>query len=843
MRVLITLIFVICGFVRVHGQAQVVFGNGEKLVPLSVNATLLKSSAHTNNQMQKASANSNYFILDTLQLPFIDDFSSNWLKNYNVANYTLIKIDSICYSFLVDAVIVNSLTCSNDTTFTYVYDPSDSSITKTPLSAYQIINYNDPNNPFVATDTTYCYVPYFVYDTVGIPSPDTCFADSCTVIDTLILTTFVNQIDTLAVYGPDTIGAGVSLSLWIDDLAYINNTYAIDPITIGVATLDGVDESGTPHNNFSDPNGYGVADYLTSKPLDLGGLTSNDPVYLTFFYQPEGLGNNPQPEDSLVLEFYAPAKLTWHNIWSVPGTTQADFEHVLIPITSSDYFKKGFQFRFKNYATISGNFDHWHIDYVRLKSNWNTNTISITGVSNNGNGKCRYKAATSHPYAIGDKIIGSGFSVPAYNVTQFVTALSGVDTIETNIGYTVNATGGEFTSLDTTIVDVAFVYDAPSLVKNYEAIPWKHFLKDTINQLKLNLEVIATNNDVDGKTTAHLFLINDIFDSVLLDTVPNSIQLGAFKDSAYTTIPINNLNYICYSPANSCFSPNSDYAVLEIVNVLTTLPDDNRGNDTLRNYQRFYNYYAYDDGSAEAAYSLVGNGSKVAYRFTTITPDTIRAIDMFFAQTEEDVSSEFFYLTIWSSINPEVILYQRPFMTPEYEDSLNEFHTYLVDEILVLSGTYYIGFVQVNDVDINLGFDKNTVANSNLYYNTTGTWLQSIIPGAMMMRPLFGDTVIIPLGVQEDVYNQVEKLEIDYLVYPNPGRDIIYFEQRSRGLASNIDADVEMKIIDLYGRIVMRIPALENSADVSNLGEGLYFFEFRNTSSGKTTTKKIFITR
>ena len=111
------------------------------------------------------------------------------------------------------------------------------------------------------------------------------------------------------------------------------------------------------------------------------------------------------------------------------------------------------------------------------------------------------------------------------------------------------------------------------------------------------------------------------------------------------------------------------------------------------------------------------------------------------------------------------------------------------------------------------------------------------------MRPLFGDTVIIPLGVQEDVYNQVEKLEIDYLVYPNPGRDIIYFEQRSRGLASNIDADVEMKIIDLYGRIVMRIPALENSADVSNLGEGLYFFEFRNTSSGKTTTKKIFITR
>ena len=30
------------------------------------------------------------------------------------------------------------------------------------------------------------------------------------------------------------------------------------------------------------------------------------------------------------------------------------------------YLHPGFQFRFVNKATLSGSFDHWHLDYVRL---------------------------------------------------------------------------------------------------------------------------------------------------------------------------------------------------------------------------------------------------------------------------------------------------------------------------------------------------------------------------------------------------------------------------------------------------------------------------------------------
>ena len=37
-------------------------------------------------------------------------------------------------------------------------------------------------------------------------------------------------------------------NFWIDNAAYINNTYPICPPTLGVATLDGVNNEGQPYN-------------------------------------------------------------------------------------------------------------------------------------------------------------------------------------------------------------------------------------------------------------------------------------------------------------------------------------------------------------------------------------------------------------------------------------------------------------------------------------------------------------------------------------------------------------------------------------------------------------------
>ncbi|MED5335021.1 MAG: hypothetical protein VX880_01820, partial [Bacteroidota bacterium] len=91
---------------------------------------------------------------------------------------------------------------------------------------------------------------------------------------------------------------------WTDGSARRTTTYAIDPPTFGVATLDGLRANGFPYAFNEDATGW--ADTLTSVPVNLAGRTPEDDIYLTFFYQGGGRGNAPDENDSLVVEFFAP---------------------------------------------------------------------------------------------------------------------------------------------------------------------------------------------------------------------------------------------------------------------------------------------------------------------------------------------------------------------------------------------------------------------------------------------------------------------------------------------------------------------------------------------------------
>ncbi|MEZ4916283.1 MAG: hypothetical protein R2836_04790 [Chitinophagales bacterium] len=55
---------------------------------------------------------------------------------------------------------------------------------------------------------------------------------------------------------------------------------------------------------------------MTSKPIDLSGLHNDSLVYLSFFVQAEGLGDMPNINDSLVLEFKNEYEDQWINVWS-----------------------------------------------------------------------------------------------------------------------------------------------------------------------------------------------------------------------------------------------------------------------------------------------------------------------------------------------------------------------------------------------------------------------------------------------------------------------------------------------------------------------------------------------
>ena len=141
--------------------------------------------------------------------------------------------------------------------------------------------------------------------------------------------------------------------------------YAIHPWTIGVATFDGLDETGYPHD-WSASGATGWADDLTSKPIDLSSYSIGDSVYISFFYQAGGLGNAPESDDSLVLEFYLPSTSSWQSFWGINGFTSDEWYYEHLILDDPNYFQNGFQFRFRSYGSLMGSLDHWNLDYVYL---------------------------------------------------------------------------------------------------------------------------------------------------------------------------------------------------------------------------------------------------------------------------------------------------------------------------------------------------------------------------------------------------------------------------------------------------------------------------------------------
>jgi len=194
---------------------------------------------------------------------------------------------------------------------------------------------------------------------------------------------------------------------WADRFAFVNTDYAKYPPSIGAATLDALDDKGALYPGASS---YPFdADHLTSLPIRLDSvftpakraITRADSVYLSFFYQPQGRAiSPPSSKASLILEFHSPGDNDsifsetdtvvtphWREKWSTFGGIQVDsfalpekryFRQVLIPLNglldSAYYFKNGFQFRFRNMATLSGNSQpdwrsngsQWNIDVVYL---------------------------------------------------------------------------------------------------------------------------------------------------------------------------------------------------------------------------------------------------------------------------------------------------------------------------------------------------------------------------------------------------------------------------------------------------------------------------------------------
>jgi hypothetical protein len=551
-------------------------------------------------------------------------------------------------------------------------------------------------------------------------------------------------------------------SLWLDSSVYVNFGFGINPPSVGVATFDGLNLYGDAYNS-TNAGASGLCDVLTSLPIDLFDDASNTPylpsdsIFLVFYYQRKGRGDNPEVSDSLSLQFFNVLSQSWQYVWSATGISSGDtvFTKVKIRIDNPSFRQKGFKFRFRNYGSQNGMLDIWNIDNVHLNK----------------------------------------FLPPAFDVVR----------------------------------DYSFVNQGFSILNGYTAVPRPHF-----NALSSAQQVALIDNSanllVRNNNDASPFPIS--VSGKAFDRFGNQVQLfgGGGLNSIIIPLNTNSIPPASITPFFNFSEPtSSDQTYFDIVYSLGQtsggLPDDFTTNDTLYHRQHFYDYYAYDDGSAELAYGINGVNAKLAYRFDLLQGDTLRAINMFFAQSGVSVASQQFRLAVWSGNtsgpqgNP---VYEKLNQTPVYLDSLNQFKTYLTDPVYLNAGTWYFGFIQNNSVLLNLGLDMNTPADpSKKYYNTSGSWLQSQLPGMWMIRPVFSSS---------QLYTGVNTMDLgssSFHVYPNPVQNdfnIIVNSELHKGC--------QIEILDMTGRILVKHAFSGSPISTSDLPNGVYVVRLTNVNNG-----------
>ncbi len=713
----------------------------------------------------------NYFtIYDTTGNVLLDTLvrlNTYWTTIKSTHIFTAIR-------FTVGGNYLDSIHYSPDTTFHYflldtnltdtIGGISDSSVA---LPSFQVEFYNG-SNPFIPNDTVNYWLPFNIYETLDSLGNHVPNSDSMVTIQ---YTSLVNYYDSVYIreseHGDKTV--------WIDNYAFRNSTYPIYPPSIGVATLDGVDETGMPYE-FVTGLPEGIADHLTSKPINLEPYEPTDTsLYLSFYYQPQGRGNAPEQNDSLILQFRT-STIDWTNIWNAEGDelpADSAFKQVMINVGSS-WFDKGFQFRFMNYATLSGNVDHWHIDYVRFNNNRHFD--------------------------------------------------------------------------DTSSNDVSFVFPIHSLLKNYESMPLSHFVIDSAGFMSDSLIVAYHNLHYELKNTFSKWEVFNEFSSIsdYLDT------LGAKNIPPFT---------ICYNIGTQCepsdpsapmdpyfdytyYSNSSDRAEFDVVVSLVTNPDTIKTNDTLRYKQVFHNYYAYDDGTAENGYGLeiqspVGV-SMAAYRFKMAKEDKLRGVRFYFNPQLEDVSQKLFSLMIWTGDSlPENLEYQIDSLSPIYSPILNGFRTYTINDtdLVLPAGNIFVGWMQQSNYRINVGFDRNMIANENMFYNILGGgWQQSNLPGAWMIRPVFSEGFLPP-----DVFSIEENTVMsEFSIFPNPASDEVYIVAMNETGNNN---DYQINICNSLGSVVKQVSYLPRSVSISDLAQGFYFINIQNKETQEQRTYKLIISR
>ena len=234
-------------------------------------------------------------------------------------------------------------------------------------------------------------------------------------------------------------------------------------------------------------------------------------------------------------------------------------------------------------------------------------------------------------------------------------------------------------------------------------------------------------------------------------------------------------------------------------------------------FQRFKNYFAFDDGSAEGGYGINGLGSRnamIAYRFVSYMQDTIRAVSICFNDSYLESNKRAFDLMIWDDNNgiPGNVIYTLEEVMVEQGNAINGFYTYNIPEGVMVNSIFYVGWRQRSETFLNAGFDLNTPNAGRQLFWLNGDWQQSQMQGSIMIRPILGDP-LRTTSIKDIYYNNRSLINI----WPNPATDYLNVTTGDLQLSGLTYASV----VDMYGRVLIKVPFSER-IDISSLHDGIY---------------------
>ena len=377
---------------------------------------------------------------------------------------------------------------------------------------------------------------------------------------------------------------------------------------------------------------------------------------------------------------------------------------------------------------------------------------------------------------------------------------------------------------DTLFKDFAWVYPMNSLLQDYTSVPWDHY-KNTPKPFRNDFPIGVHNGSTspENNQIAGQFVVEHAGAQVNQFAIPGSQlsdgDLNYEPTSTYFTT--HNISTFGAFPT----SMGGDQQAFRVKGDISVQFPNLALNDTTSFYQPFFNFYSYDDGSAEAAFGPTGVQARLAVEFNAYEADSLVGVSFHFVPSVTDVSAKLFLLSVWSNDNgqPGTLLYEDDVFFPRsplYGEERGIFVPYYFTDTQKVSvpSSFFIGWRQLDPERLNLGLDRNIDHSDKVKYSVDGgfTWYTSPFEGSAMIHPIFSTALDASLG-----FSQNNVAALDWSVYPNPA---------SQELTVQLPTSLQgtpIYLLDAVGKVQQT--QTTTTFDISMLPNGVYYVQCPQT--------------